>query len=245
MAKQDRAVRTRRMILEAAALVFDERGYEAATITEVFERAGLTKGALYFHFPSKEDLARGVLAGATVLAGVRPQGLVLQELVDTLLLAAHRLPREPMLGAAFRIAVDPASRQLLGTGWPAWSDALTRLLRRAKERDEVHRHLDEAEAARIIVCAWAGVRVVTEGLPESYDLAREVGVLLGMLLPGIAVPSVLARLDVSPDRAARLYAELAEARARPEAGGGGGGRGGGDDPGEPGAVVRSGRTPLV
>lgn len=61
MARQERAVRTRRAILEAAASVFDERGYEAATIADILTRAGVTKGALYFHFSSKQDLARGVL----------------------------------------------------------------------------------------------------------------------------------------------------------------------------------------
>ncbi|MFD8655358.1 TetR family transcriptional regulator, partial [Streptomyces mirabilis] len=60
MVRQERAVRTRRLILDAAASVFDERGYEAATIGEVLARAGVTKGALYFHFPSKRALAEGV-----------------------------------------------------------------------------------------------------------------------------------------------------------------------------------------
>lgn len=56
--KQDRSVRTRQTILSAAARVFEERGYQMATISEILTAAGVTKGALYFHFPSKEDLAR-------------------------------------------------------------------------------------------------------------------------------------------------------------------------------------------
>ncbi|MFD6414028.1 TetR family transcriptional regulator, partial [Nocardia asteroides] len=51
--KQDRAIRTRRNILEAAAKIFEERGYQAATIAEILGAAGVTKGALYFHFSSK------------------------------------------------------------------------------------------------------------------------------------------------------------------------------------------------
>ncbi len=56
---QDRAILTRQAILTAAAGVFEERGYRAATISEILARAGVTRGALYFHFPSKEDLAEG------------------------------------------------------------------------------------------------------------------------------------------------------------------------------------------
>ncbi|WP_435060255.1 TetR family transcriptional regulator [Streptomyces sp. bgisy060] len=61
MARQERAVRTRRTVLEAAAAVFDERGYKAATIADILKRADVTKGALYFHFASKRALAQGIL----------------------------------------------------------------------------------------------------------------------------------------------------------------------------------------
>ncbi|HET6860431.1 MAG TPA: ScbR family autoregulator-binding transcription factor [Streptomyces sp.] len=208
MAQQGRAIRTRQLIVEAAAEVFDERGYEAATIMEVFERAGVTKGALYHHFQSKEELAREVLAKAVTTEGVRPQDLKLQEVVDILLLMAYRLPREPVLSAALRLAVDLPSRRLLGTRWPDWSALLAGLLAEAQERGEVHQHLNEAEAARILVCAWTGVRVVSEGLPGDYDLPHEVSLLLQMLLPSLAPSAVLARLEVSAERAARLHLEM-------------------------------------
>ncbi|MGW1888051.1 ScbR family autoregulator-binding transcription factor [Streptomyces sp. NPDC001970] len=216
MARQERAIRTRRAILEAAAAVFAERGYEAATISDVLERAEVTKGALYFHFPSKEDLARGVLDEAVTTEGVRPQSIKLQELVDAMLLIAYRLPREPMLSAALRMAVDLESRRLFGTRWPDWTELLAGLLREARERGETHPHLDETEVARIIVCAWTGVRVVTEGLPEEYDLPHEIATMFQMMLPSIAVPTVLARLEVTSERATRLVANLAEDRLKEE-----------------------------
>ncbi|WP_351234341.1 ScbR family autoregulator-binding transcription factor [Streptomyces sp. NPDC002133] len=216
MARQERAIRTRRAILEAAAAVFAERGYEVATISDVLERAEVTKGALYFHFPSKEDLARGVLDEAVTTEGVRPQSIKLQELVDALLLIAYRLPREPMLSAALRMAVDLESRRLFGTRWPDWTELLAGLLREARERGETHPHLDETEVARIIVCAWTGVRVVTEGLPEEYDLPHEIATMFQMMLPSIAVPTVLARLEVTSERATRLVANLAEDRLKQE-----------------------------
>jgi len=44
-------------LLEAAAAVFDEKGYEAATMTEIAARARAPIGSLYQFFPSKEALA--------------------------------------------------------------------------------------------------------------------------------------------------------------------------------------------
>jgi AcrR family transcriptional regulator len=47
---------TRERILEAAAEVIAQRGYEAANVEEIVRRATASKGAFYFHFPSKEEM---------------------------------------------------------------------------------------------------------------------------------------------------------------------------------------------
>ncbi len=206
MARQERAIRTRRVILEAAAAVFDELGYEAATISEILERACVTKGAFYFHFRSKEDMARGVLSEAVTTEGVLPQGLKLQEVLDMMMLMAYRLPREPMFSAALRLAVDRNSRSMFGTRWPDWTDLLASLLGEAKARGEVHAYIEETETARLLLSAWTGVRIVSEGMPGEYDLPTEVAALLQLMLPSIAVPTVLLRLEISTDRTARLFA---------------------------------------
>jgi AcrR family transcriptional regulator len=206
--RQSRALRTRFAILEAAADVFGERGYEGATITEVYERASMTKGALYFHFRSKEELARAILEVAVTTEGIQPQELKFQEVVDILLVMAYRLPREPMLSAALRLSVDVPSRLLFGTRWPAWSELLAGLVTEARERGEALPYIDAQEVGRTLTSAWTGVRVVTEGLPHEYDLTEEVARLLRMLLPGLVVPAVLARLDVSAKRAESLCEQL-------------------------------------
>lgn len=69
---------SRPALLQAAVEVFTERGYEAATVADIAERAGVTTGAVYSHFRGKldlllqslglrslEGLAEGSLSGAT------------------------------------------------------------------------------------------------------------------------------------------------------------------------------------
>ncbi len=51
-----RRAQTRAQLLEAAAQVYAERGFAGATLDEVAARAGFTKGAVYAHFGSKENL---------------------------------------------------------------------------------------------------------------------------------------------------------------------------------------------
>ena len=51
-----KAADTRRRILDVARGVYAERGYEAATNREIADLAHMTTAALYYHFPSKQDL---------------------------------------------------------------------------------------------------------------------------------------------------------------------------------------------
>src|SRR2546425_6598605 len=51
--RQKRRAETRTLLLEAGLKLFAERGVEAATLDEVAEAAGFTKGAIYRQFPSK------------------------------------------------------------------------------------------------------------------------------------------------------------------------------------------------
>jgi AcrR family transcriptional regulator len=53
---------TKERVLSAALDVFAERGYQAATVEEIAERAGMTKGAVYYWFRDKEDLATDLQA---------------------------------------------------------------------------------------------------------------------------------------------------------------------------------------
>lgn len=52
---------TRERILESAEAVFADNGYHDAIVDEIGRRTSLSKGGLYFHFPSKEDLFFAVL----------------------------------------------------------------------------------------------------------------------------------------------------------------------------------------
>jgi AcrR family transcriptional regulator len=58
--KRERGKQRVAALLDSAAAVFAEKGYEAATMTEIAERAGAAIGSLYQFFPSKEALAEAL-----------------------------------------------------------------------------------------------------------------------------------------------------------------------------------------
>lgn len=59
--RSERRARTRAQLLEAAARVYARRGFDGATLDEVAEEAGFTKGAVYDHFGGKENLLVALL----------------------------------------------------------------------------------------------------------------------------------------------------------------------------------------
>jgi AcrR family transcriptional regulator len=61
LTQAERRAQTRARLLKAAGGVFARRGYHEATLDEIAEKAGLSKGALYYNFASKEDLFLALL----------------------------------------------------------------------------------------------------------------------------------------------------------------------------------------
>src|ERR1700752_3583569 len=61
MVRQARSEATRSTIITSAVEFFNEIGYPAAGLGDIIERAEMTKGALYYHFDSKESLATAII----------------------------------------------------------------------------------------------------------------------------------------------------------------------------------------
>ncbi|MCK7627157.1 TetR/AcrR family transcriptional regulator [Streptomyces sp. RS10V-4] len=197
------------MILEAAASVFDELGFDRATIAEILARAGVTKGALYFHFPSKEELALAVLHEQVLDISVRPQAIKLQEFVDAGQVLAYRLRHDPIQRGAARLAIEQGSNHLdRKQSMTAWSAFVEGLLNEAKARGEMLESVNVRDTAELFVGAFAGLQMMSKAFTNQGDLSHRLTVFFEHVLPTIAVPAILARLRLDPERGARLDAEL-------------------------------------
>ncbi|MFC8589836.1 ScbR family autoregulator-binding transcription factor [Streptomyces atroolivaceus] len=217
LTKQDRAARTRQKLIEAAAIVFDRRGYEATTLSEIATAAGTTKGAIYFHFRNKDDLAQIILAEQqqTEELALRPQPVKLQELVDSGMVFAERLRTDPLVRASVRLSLDQQATGIdRGGVFRAWRDANLAILQEAQERGELRCHVDLLATAELFVGTFAGLQQMSQLLSDYDDLPDRVTVLLTHLMPSIAVPPVLGVLDMCAQRGAHLIAA-----AKPRGGG--------------------------
>jgi TetR/AcrR family transcriptional repressor of nem operon len=161
---------TRQAILDAAGAAFSARGYAATGIGTIVAATGLTKGALFHHFPDKRALAlawiRGDLAGAVSAHWIQPL-----ERIDSLT-AFRSFCRERCLGldvadatsalvalAAETGASDPAMGAALGEVVDAWRSALAGVLERGKSGGWIHPSIQPAVEAGILVCTFSGFSV--------------------------------------------------------------------------------------
>lgn len=214
VAQQERAIRTRRKILVSAAEVFDEVGFEAATIADILTKSGMTKGALYFHFTSKDELAQAVLAEQVFAMPVVPEReLKLQQSLDEALLLTHMLGPDggnPIIQGSIRLTVDQGSaKDGLDRRVPmvAWIGHTADLLQAAKENGEILPDTDVSRVAQFMVGSFTGIQVLSRVMTDRADMADRVVDLYRLVMPSIAVPAVLVRLDFSPSRGQQIHEE--------------------------------------
>ncbi|WP_329184677.1 ScbR family autoregulator-binding transcription factor [Actinacidiphila glaucinigra] len=199
MAKQERGARSRQQILEAAASVFEQRGYDAASTTEILSRTDLTRGSLYHHFPSKEAIATALMSVHEDALVMPEHPVAVQAVIDLTLGFAERLQKDQVLRAAVRLATEHTS---LSHGRAAPYEqsrtAVYHLLRRAEQQGELLPGIDLEAAAWTIVGSFTGLQIMSQVYSGRRDLLQGVNAFWQFILPGLAAPWLLLRLRTTP-----------------------------------------------
>ncbi|MFZ3475540.1 ScbR family autoregulator-binding transcription factor [Streptomyces sp. 4.24] len=211
MSQKEHSRRTRQSIVEAAGAVFAEKGFNGATIADVYQRLGLTKGAFYYYFKGKEELAQAVLASQIDTVGypLVPRSTRLQEMIDSGMLFAVQIRTDPIVQGSLRLSLERGTHHADRLRpYQDWIDHNRAALGQARECGELHAHVDLDSVAELFVGAFTGIQVLSEVLCDWDDLETRTSVLLKHILPIIALPGVLAELDMAPGRAERVVADL-------------------------------------
>jgi AcrR family transcriptional regulator len=179
--------------------VFDERGYDAASTNDILARTGLTRGALYHHFPSKEAIAVALVTAHSEALVVPDQAVKLQAVIDLTLEFAQRLQHDPVLRASVRLAVEQTSfSRPPQTAYEQSGAAILALLRQAEEQGEILPGVDIQEATSTVVGAFTGLQLMSQVYSNREDLPERIGAFWRFMLPGLATPGMLGRLRTIP-----------------------------------------------
>ncbi|MFE4195219.1 ScbR family autoregulator-binding transcription factor [Paenarthrobacter sp. NPDC056912] len=201
---QQRAQDTRLSVIEGAALVFAELGYGNASLTDITRRAGVTKGALYFHFTSKRDLALAVIAEQHALvlaAGAEIGGSdapALEKIIGLCRMFGRQLIQEPIVQGGIRLTFEASAFDADVSGpYEDWIGTVEGLLGEAQAHGAVKSTVDPAAFARYLVASFTGVQMVSNVLTSREDVLLRIeqmwDFMLPAILPGISVQTPAPR----------------------------------------------------
>ena len=160
--------RTRERLLRAASREIYRSGFQSASLDAILASTGVTKGALYYHFKSKEGLGYAVVE-EIIASDVRDQWVrPLQSVKDpigALIGAVQRIPVRPedvrggcqLNNLAQEMSpLDAGFRKRLAMIFDAWRRAVATVLREGQTRGSVRRDVQPTDAAGLLIAMVEG-----------------------------------------------------------------------------------------
>ena len=171
-ASERRAGTTRQRLIAAASRQFAHSPYSMVSLDDILAEAELTKGAMYFHFSSKQALALAIVddltemsrGAATELLARKMSGL--ETLIDLVYLLAVQNTQDEVARAGVRLLETLDNTNGL---WKSWIEIVTSLVHKAVTEGDVIDHHDPEDIAKILVALWAGIRRISDlDQPEHH-----------------------------------------------------------------------------
>ena len=177
---------TRDKIVEAAYQEIYRHGFQAASLSNILANTGLTKGALYHHFPNKNDLGIAVIEEVIregfevrMFAPLRAAADPIEALVEVIQKKADGTTLETVtLGCALNNLMQEMSpldlefKRCLHSILKTWQDTVTDALKRAQKQGKVRKDVDCRAAALFIVSAFEGCVGIAKNLQSVKDFGQ-------------------------------------------------------------------------
>ena len=198
MVRQARSEATRRRIIDSAVDMINEIGYPASGLGDIIERAELTKGALYYHFDSKEALATtiieegaGSLLGAFRAAG-RSSSPAMENIIHGSFVVTEVLSNDRVARAGARLLrtfgeFNPAAKST----FEALVQELADNAKTAVAEGDLRAEVDPAAAGATIVSSMFGAELLSSALAGGADIRQRFARMWEMMLPAIVAEESL------------------------------------------------------
>ena len=185
--------RTRERLLQAAFREVHRSGFQSAGIEAILAATGVTKGALYHHFESKEALGYAIVeeivANLTRDRWLRPM-LRKGQAIDILIGVVRRIPRRPediragcpLLNLAQEMSpLDEQFRKRLERIFLAWQEGVAALLRKGQSEGTVRRDLNPGETASFLVAMVEGYATLAKNAQDAKVWETGIRNIVGWL----------------------------------------------------------------
>jgi AcrR family transcriptional regulator len=193
---QARSEATKQHILEAASQLFSQSGYDAAGVAEICKAAGISKGAFYYHFPSKQAVFLALLDQwlENLDLSFSPLRLSSGGVADSILqmarMAAQILPNAQdqitlLLEFWLQARRDPVIWQAAIAPYRRYQAYFTDFFAEGIARGEFQ-DVDPSQAARGLVSLAIGLMMQVLFDPQGVDWSDEVPQTVQSYLDGIS-----------------------------------------------------------
>jgi TetR/AcrR family transcriptional regulator, transcriptional repressor for nem operon len=188
---------TRQRIIEIAAPIFNQRGYEGCSMQAVMEATGLEKGCLYRHFSSKEELAAEAFRYALRQA-VKMRTADLDHIEGAVAKLRHIVQRfveapSPMAGGCplMNTALDADDgnlvlRRLAAEGLSQWKSGLSGIVTGGIQSGEIMPHAEPQRIADTVIATLEGALMISR-IEGTRNALRHAQATLEMVLDSIDV----------------------------------------------------------
>jgi TetR/AcrR family transcriptional regulator, transcriptional repressor for nem operon len=220
-AGERRADTTRHRLIAAASRQFANRPYSMVSLDDILAEAELTKGAMYFHFSSKQALALAIIDDLTEMSRVAVAEMLalkmsgLETLIDLIFLLAVQDTQQDVARAGVRLLDTLDNTTSLPPAlWQSRMEFVTTLIQKAvTERDVIDQHEPE-DIAKMLVALWVGIRRISNlDQPEEYlDNLQKAWILA---LPSFTNPDRLGYFTQFIQRRHALAVKKVSAEALP------------------------------
>ncbi len=192
MVRQARSEATRRKIIDSAVDLINEIGYPAAGLGNIIERAELTKGALYYHFDSKEALATAIIEeGSDNLLGAfraadrsgcpAMENIIHGSFVVTDVLSSDRVARAGSRLLRTFGGFNPAAKKAL----QIMVDEMAERVKTATAEGDLRPTLDAQTTGASLVAGMLGAELLSSALAVGADLRARCARTWELYLPAI------------------------------------------------------------
>ena len=196
-----RADSARGPLVRAAAQQFAHKPYSLVNLDDVVAAVDISRGAMYFHFPSKQALATAVIAeahelGRQAAAGVLANKLSgLETLIDLSYLVAVLDIGEDLARAGLYLLESIGRVEgLEARSLREVVEALAHIVRRAVSEGDIAEGCDPEDIARLLVSTYIGIRH-TSDLDNPQQFLLDIEKAWVLLLPGFANPERMRYLS--------------------------------------------------
>jgi AcrR family transcriptional regulator len=185
--------RTRERLLHAASREIYRSGFQSASVDTILAVAGVTKGALYYHFDSKEALGHAVVDEviAPDVRGkwVRPFQSV-KDPIDALIGAVQGIPVRPvdvrggcqLNNLAQEMSpLDAGFRKRLAIIFDAWREAVASVLREGQTHGRVRRDVEPDDAAGLLIAMVEGYASLAKNAQDPKVMKAGIRNIVGWL----------------------------------------------------------------